>query len=380
MASVPYTPVSAQCNAGLCLNQVAGHQDNNPQAYLASCRSAFGFPAVPTVTVPSDPIFSTEVSTSTYIDIVISTSFESSTVSETSTVYEYVSETATEYSTTILNTLTSTAPAVASILAPLKKRGPSKKRLRCKSRTHSTTTSSAPASSTAVPKPEACADLAEFSSACACLEPSPVTVYSPPSTTVVTSTVPSTIQSAIETIITIAVTSVIISQIQTTTTSTLTTETATTTTTTTTDIPAPTALATGGLVVTGGTASGYAVTLASTQPALYLSLTSGATPVSFVLGQPSLALASDTSYAMFIRMSTTGYGVVFITTQSYTSGSAYTWAKATCSVEPGTQKVTCGTSTYSLSRFLKCGSVVYMANAATTPGGCEEIHFKAVSV
>ncbi|KAK1750451.1 hypothetical protein QBC47DRAFT_418203 [Echria macrotheca] len=383
MAAAQVNPVNPQCNAGLCLQQVAGFLDYEPQAYIASCQSAFGIPVVPTVTVPSDPIFSTEISTSTYIDIVISTSFETSTVDQTSTVYEYVSETATEYTTTILNTLTSTAPAVVSTLtttvAPVKKRGPNKKRYRCKSRTHSTTTTSSAPTSSSVPIPESCADLAEFSSACACLELTPVTSSSPPSTTVVTSTVPSTVQSTTETVVTVAVTSVIVSQIQTTTTSTLTTETATTTTTTTTDTPAPTALQSGSIAIVDGPSPDYTIHLSNSAPAYYLSA-GASTPndPTFIFGQPALTLASDTSYGLYIRMSTSSYGVMFITTPSYITTTAYTWVTPTCSVEPGTQKLTCTTGTYALTHFWQCNGVMYMANTANTPGGCAEVHLKGV--
>jgi len=383
MASFDYNLINPQCTISPCINQLAGYVDRSLQAYIASCQAAFGFPVVPTVTILSDPIYSTEISTSTYIDIFISSSFEYSTLEETSTLYEYVSETATEYSATIVNTLTSTLPpAVTTSIAPAKKRG--LKRRGCKSRISpsAVASSSAPASSSsAVPfdGPENCINQAEFSSACACIEPRTVTEYAAPSTEVVYSTVPYTSQSTSGTVITIAVTSVIVSQIQTTVTETLTTETETTTTTTTTS--SPTALATGSLFIAAGSGAGNIIKLSGSSPAYSLSIApaSQGPPTPFSLA-PTWSLTTNANFELFVRLSTTSYGVVFLTTASYISTSAYTWVAATCSVEPGTQNVTCVTATYGLQRFLMCGSVLYMAKPTTTPGGCVEVQLKAAEL
>lgn len=383
MASFDYNPINPQCTISPCINQLAGYVDHALPAYIASCQAAFGFPVVPTVTIPSDPIYSTQISTSTYVDIVISSSFEYSTVEETSTLYEYVSETATEYSTTIVNTLTSTVPlAVTTSIAPAKKRG--LKRRGCKPRISSSSvaSSSAPApSSSAVPfdGPKNCINQAEFSSACTCIEPQTVTAYAPPSTEVVYSTVPYTSQSTSGTVITVAVTSIVVSRIQTTVTETLTTETETTTTTTTTS--QPTALATGSLFIAAGSGAGNIIKLSGSSLAYSLSIVpaSQGAPTSFSLA-PTWSLTTDANFKIFVRLSTTSYGVVFLTTASYISTSAYTWVPATCSVEPGTQNVTCVTGTYGLQRFLMCGSTLYMAKPTTTPGGCVEIQLTAAQL
>lgn len=95
-----------------CLLQVAGLKFKDPKEQIASCVSLFGFPVVPTITIPADPVYSTEVTTSTYIDISISTSVQYSTVESVSTSYEYVSKTTTEYTTTIVNTIVATHPAI----------------------------------------------------------------------------------------------------------------------------------------------------------------------------------------------------------------------------------------------------------------------------
>jgi hypothetical protein len=89
-------------------------------------------------------------------------------------------------------------------------------------------------------------------------------------------------------------------------------------------------------------------------------------------------LVGNTDFKMYIRLSTTNYGLIFFTTPVYTASSSFTWLAPTCSLNPDTLVIGCATST-GLSRFLQCGSSFYMASAATTPGGCVEVHLKVAA-
>ncbi|KAG7289464.1 hypothetical protein NEMBOFW57_005835 [Staphylotrichum longicolle] len=74
---VQYNPTSAgpACRTMTpCLMQVVGRANDDPAAQLSACQSLFGLAQVPTVTLAADPVFSTAIQTSTYTDIIVSTS------------------------------------------------------------------------------------------------------------------------------------------------------------------------------------------------------------------------------------------------------------------------------------------------------------------
>ncbi|KAK3331603.1 hypothetical protein B0T19DRAFT_482069 [Cercophora scortea] len=400
-----YNHVSAECTIAPCLRQVAGYVDHNPVAQFSACQSVFGFPVVPTVTLAVDPIVSTLVATSTYIDVVISTSTVYSTLEQTSTSYATVYETATEYTTTLVNTITTTVTPTVTALP--KKRSPKKrghhKRGSCKHSTSSglpsssdvpsSTSSSSEAASTTVsseapsstisssalfPIATNCPSLAEYSSACACLEPATVTEYASAATSVVLETAATTIPSTTETVVTVAVTTVVVKPATATLISTLSTLTATTTTATATATPAPVVPQTFGLVMADGANAGKAASIGGSAPAYTFIWSSSQLPTSLTLTSAGTVpfMTSNAVYKMYVRASTTAYGLVFFTTSSYVSTTSYLWLPVTCSLAPTTLVMSCSTSTNNLTRFLQCGSNFYMANPTTTPGGCIEVHLK----
>jgi hypothetical protein len=89
-------------------------------------------------------------------------------------------------------------------------------------------------------------------------------------------------------------------------------------------------------------------------------------------------MSANSDYKMYIRMSTSSYGVVFFTTSVYVASSSYSWAVVTCSLDPDTLVMGCSTSG-GFTRFLQCGSNFYMANPTTTPGGCAEVQLQVAS-
>ena len=403
--SLVFNPISAECTVVPCLYQVA---HNNPAAQLSGCQSLFGFPLVPTVTSAADPVFSTVIETSTYTDIIISTSTAYSTVDDFLTSTETVSETATQYTTTVVNTVSATVT-----VTPAKK----KKRRRdfCKGKSSTTPASSAfsasstisavsseapsslapsssappssaPSSSSAPPSSTSatplfplatdCPSLPDYSSACACLEPTTVTEYHDPITSIIHQTSVTTISSTTEAVVTVVTTTIIVKPATTTLTSTLSTLTTTTTTvqqTTTLPPPVPTSF---GLVLRDGVNVGRSAALAGTAPAFTFVWAAGVSPATLHLdtsaGPAQPVLASGATYKMYVRLSTTSYGIVFFTTASYVSTSAYTWLPVTCALNPVGLAISCSTTT-GFVRFLQCGSNFYMANASTLPGGCAAV-------
>ncbi|OIW33699.1 hypothetical protein CONLIGDRAFT_640798 [Coniochaeta ligniaria NRRL 30616] len=386
--AISYNPISATCTlGGLCLSQVAGYVDSNPVEQLFGCQAMFGLPIITTVTLPSDPILSTTIDTSTYTDIIISTSTVYSTLEETSTSYDTISETATAYTTTVVNTLTTTVAAPTVVKRDTKKRRGCQPKPSSSSTvssspatsTESSTASSTTSASTLFPLATNCPSLEEYSSACACLEPTPVTEYAPAITSIIHETESATVESTTETVITLAVTTVIVQPASTTLTSTLTTLTSSTTTATQTSTPSPAVPQTFGLVLNDGANAGKPAVTAGAAPAYTFQWASAGTPTQIGLTSPNTTpfLAANSGYMMYVRMSTSSYGIVFFTTPAYVGSSSYTWAQVTCSLEPTTLVMSC-TTPGGLARFLQCGTNFYMANPTTTPGGCVEVHLKAV--
>lgn len=396
-SAISYNPISATCTlADSCLYQVAGYANSNPVEQIFGCQAMFGLPVITTVTLPSDPYLSTAVDTSTYTDIIITTSTVYSTLEETSTSFETISETVTAYTTTVVNTLTTTVPAPTIVKRKTKKRRgcqprpstsstaflsttstPSSAPSSASSSTVSSTTSSSPL----FPLATECPSREEYSSACACLAPTAVTEYAPAITSIVHETESSTVESTTKTIITLAVTTVIVQPATTRLTSTLTTLTSSTTTAVQTSTPSPVVPQTFGIVISDGPNAGKpAITSGSVgAPAYAYAWASSGTPTQIGLTSAGTTpfLAGNPGYRMYVRLSTTSYGIVFFTTPAYVASSAYTWVQPSCSLNPTTLVMSC-TTPNNLTRFLQCGANFYMANSATTPGGCIEVHLKAV--
>ncbi|KAM7208366.1 hypothetical protein V8F20_001344 [Naviculisporaceae sp. PSN 640] len=269
MAAAPpvlFNPVGAQCTltaSDPCLYQVAGYLDNNPQAQLSGCQSFFGFPIVPTVTLSAEPVYSTDIATSIYNDIVTSTQTLQLTSTETLTSTVTISETETEYTATVVNTLLTTEVATITtrVAAPATTTTPPAKRLRrrrgsrCKPRSSSVVTTpvasaSSPVSSTtgpSFPLASACPNEAAYSSACACLELPAVTQSPDPITSIIRETKVITVTSTTFTTAVEVATQTVRAEDDVTTTATATlstnrqtTTTVATTTTTTVNAPIPT--------------------------------------------------------------------------------------------------------------------------------------------
>lgn len=383
---VQYNSVAAACRTATpCLWQVAGRANNDPADQLSACQSLFGIPQVATVTVAANAVFSTATATSTYTDIIVDTSTVYSTVEEISTSYETAYVTATEYTTTAAQTLTVTVPANVG------KRG-MKRRRGCRPSTSiisSTLASAVPSqsssspSSSATPSPpvaSSCADLAEHSSACACLEPATVTSYYDAVTSIIYSTKPVTVTSTSNTVVTVAVTTVIVKPATTTLTSTLSTQTDSTTTVTVTAAPAAPTIFT--VRLADGVNVGRPVLNYGTNPYQKLVWAPSGTPRALTLSEGALSLMNPPNYPiykMYIRLNAATYGMVYmITDETATTPSGDTWLPATCSVDPYTLILSCSTTT-GLHRFLTCGTSIYLAGTAIKdwPAGCPEVHLRA---
>lgn len=364
--------------------QVVGRVNDDPAAQLSACQSLFGLAQVPTVTLAADPVFSTATQTSTYTDIIVSTSTVYSTVEQHSTSYETVFATATEYTTTVVQTLT--AAAVPTV--PVRRRG-LHRRGGCKPRTSSTSATALPSetsSSTSLAEPtssipaepsdiaSSCPNLEAHSSACACLQPTAVTSYLDAVTSIIYSIEPATVTSTSDAVVTVAVTNVIVNPATTTLTTTLSTQTEIMTTVT----AAPSAVAPSKFSVKVSSGSGVNRPLIVTggAPAYLWQTGSFGRGWVMTLDAGRLGPQYQPGDKMYIRMTTSNYGVVYFTTPEYTAASTYTWVPVTCSVDGSTLALSCSTAS-GFTRFLECGSYLYMANQAVPPGGCVEVGLSA---
>ncbi|KAI2468261.1 hypothetical protein F4781DRAFT_275976 [Annulohypoxylon bovei var. microspora] len=265
MADLQLNSYNPSCAVNQCLQQVVGSIDGNPLAQYSACTSTFGAPVISTVTPSVEVIFSTLVDTVSYTDIVVSVSTTFSIYEETTTLSTDVPETTTETTST---TTTTTDTVTAATVTPVKH----KKRGGCKPRTTSASThsfasypvpnnsssashsgypiisassylssysfgtssfstatysstssaSSTSESSSAVPSTSSssvpaipiasyCSDLAEYSSACACIDAvsttSIVTAATPTSVSTILSTESVSVPSVSVSVVTIVITS-----------------------------------------------------------------------------------------------------------------------------------------------------------------------------
>ncbi|KAI1460885.1 hypothetical protein F4805DRAFT_415934 [Annulohypoxylon moriforme] len=269
MTDSPLNSYNPSCVVNQCLQQVVGSIDGNPLAQYSACTSTFGAPVFSTVTPSVDVVFSTLVDTVSYTDIVVSVSTTFSIYEAIITSYTEVPDTITETTST---TTTTTDTVTAATVTPVKhkKRGGCKPRTTLSSSLYypsSSTYSFAPESSSSVPnnfsasysiypsistslssssysfEPSSfstatysstsessstvpitssssvpvipiasyCSDLAEYSSACACIDAvsttSIITAPTPTSTSTILSTVSVNVPSVSVSVVTITVTS-----------------------------------------------------------------------------------------------------------------------------------------------------------------------------
>ncbi|KAK3326896.1 hypothetical protein B0H66DRAFT_171415 [Apodospora peruviana] len=385
MAEFPYNRVSARCTWSPCVRQVAGYLDRNPWLQLSECQSMFGFPTVPTVTLSADPVFSTAIATSTYTDIIVTTSTVYSTLEQTSTSYANVFETATRFTTTLVNTVTTALPA------PQKKRK-HKKRGACKHQSSSIASSEPPSTSSSVPFSPNCPSLADYRSACACLDPKPVTEYVTPATSVIEQVESTTVSSTSQAVVTVAVTTVIVKPATTTLTTTLSTLTATTTTATQTPTPTRALPQNFNLALTGGPNDGLPAVLRNAQPVYTLGVGSGTpAPIGLLAPGTNPFLYGDSAgydMKMWYKPSLSWYGtIIFATAQFvYQSAQNSVLLSPLCSLDPSTLVLSCSVKTAStpsstLNRFVQCdpGSQIFMVPQGMQPSGCVEVQFKVSS-
>ncbi|KAM7206160.1 hypothetical protein V8F20_002942 [Naviculisporaceae sp. PSN 640] len=388
MAQLLYNPISAQCTVMPCINQVAGYVDHNPVAQLSACQSLFGLPLVATVTqtVPADDVFSTRTSTSTDVVIVVTTSTAYSTAEQTSTVFETLYSTTMEYTRTVTNTLSATITATPTPPAKNKKKRKVKRRGACKPKSSSITShssSTAAPTSAQPPIPSNCANLAEYSSACACIEPRTVTEYADSVTSIVDETTTVVAASTIGTVVTVGITTVVVQPATTTIPTTLKTQTATTTTATTTVTPIPTIFNlkiynTNEYLYISANNQGMALQIGTTpQPSGLLQLAPGTGNTPTIRGAAAFPMWGYSPVGGSVHVSR-----VIFQMESYAGTIAGTWSKATCGINtsmlPGNLYFYCNVAQG--QSFFRCGADVYLTNNVTPSAECSPIILTAVGV
>ncbi|KAK4211532.1 hypothetical protein QBC37DRAFT_484562 [Rhypophila decipiens] len=382
--SIMYNPVGAQCilaPSDSCLYQAAGYTENNPGAQLSACQSLFGFPTVSTLTLPADRVFSTDIATAIYTDIITSTN------------------------TLPTDLVTITTRAVVRTALPrvkLRRRGGCRGRISSSSSlgsavdpssafpssSISSSAASAPAASataSVLPLASDCPNEAAYSSACSCLVLPAVTQSSDPITSVIRQTETTTVTStsyatAVEVITQTAWADDVVTTTATATeyTDTQTTTTATTTTTTTVQPPTPTEF---GIKTNEDEArnlymSGNGVFysgLLSPLPGLV-------TPLKLASPNTQPGNRWSTEWAMYVRAYEAGlYEVIFTTAQNIATLPGVV-TPVTCAVEEPTLLVKCKTGDpLSLEKIVACGDKTFMTPVEfTLPSSCSFIEFYAV--
>ncbi|KAK4225705.1 hypothetical protein QBC38DRAFT_482315 [Podospora fimiseda] len=386
MAVILYNPIASGCPvATQCVNQVAGYYDHNPVAQLSSCQSLFGFPAVPTVTIPSDQNkFLTLTSTYTDVVIVVTTSTAYSTAEETSTAWETSYTTATEYTTTITSTITAAPSSAAETLPPARKK--LKRRGGCKPSTSSTLA------------PNYCSDVAEYSAACACIEPQPVTETA---TSAITSVAEETITvssvSTQETVVTVGVTTVVLKPATTTIATTLSTQTVAIVTATSAAPPLATMFA---LFLVGGNSGWGIVTQAvpgtgtGAQVQALDVISTGGSALVMEMDASTDALkvsgARKNTHNLYVRFAAGDQtqGQLLFVTSAYvgTETAGVTWEKTRCSIyqnESNTLMLRCNAGN-DLSRIWHCSgnnNRIFLANPSVpVPQGCIEVTLRVLKL
>ena len=380
MSEMLYNVYNPLCTLNQCLQQVVGQIDRNPAEQFAACTDLFGAPVISTSTPPIDVVIATATTTVSYTDIIISPSTTYSTYKSTLTSYANVLEVTTDYTTTLLQTVTTTVFPTQ----PLKRRdGKKARRARChgssspsessaSSETPSSTTSSTPL----FPAASNCPSLEEYSSACACINAvSTTSVVTEPvvaSTSTVYETVSTAIPSTIVSAVTVGVTTVVVKPATSTVTSTLHTA-AVSTTTVAAAGAAPTE--TGKLGFNGGTGTLSYIQRASGTG--YLTVTNNpnlATDVAVILTGGSPYLSGQPTVHMYLLNLTSTYNLLTMFTPAQTSVNNPT---VTCTVSSSTRFLNCSSSKGYTTMF-QCGGYMYMAASNWVYPGCTVVNLKLI--
>jgi hypothetical protein len=350
-------------------------------------------------------VLSTATVTVPYTDIIVTLSTTESTSYETTTSYEEILETVTAYSATSIATVTevATAPTAGFVKkrSIKKKRGCSKTSSQIStestpeatstpdatstestpeatSTSDATSTESTPettstpdaTSSTSALFPVAsnCADLAEYSSACACINAvsSTVTVTATPaaSTEVTTVTESSAIPSTSTSVVTVVVSSTVVVPAETTLTATSTGLYQSTVTVTSTTTPvAPTQTSYWKLTNTSTMPRFLSV---NNQYAQYnYSTTTIPTKLVVLTAGGKVALASDRTQKMYVRTPTVNYGVLWFQADA-AAGS--TDKVVTCTLAGDV--VSCNAPTTTFDTLFNCGAYIYLGKSTWVQSGC----------
>ncbi|KAK4461990.1 hypothetical protein QBC42DRAFT_328514 [Cladorrhinum samala] len=380
-------PFSPSCALNSCLNQVIGLVDYNPEAQYAACTSAFGAPAVATVTPSADVVFVTSTSTVSYVDIVVSLTTQISTLEETVTSYETDIATATEYTTTQVSTISTTVTGYGAVPTVAKRKN--RKRGNCHIKPSSTLTlqteepeteaTTAPATTSssepAVPIASHCANLEEYSSACSCITAveatQTITASAAISTSVIYETVSEAVPSVSESVVSVVVTTVVVKPATTVATTTVRTALQSTTT-------AVTAVATGKAQLMDGPKAGTFFTMNPGTNYVRWS-TSETTVISFPAEGGTPYLTSNPSYTMWMYQLSPTYGVISMASPELITTPS-TYVALTCSVSTA-GLVSCKPIDSSLSNFntiFQCATYMYIAPPGWAFAGCTAVTVRIV--
>lgn len=335
-------------------------------------------------------MLSTATVTVPYTDMFVTLSTTESTSYETTTSYEEILETVTAYSATSIATVTevATAPTAGFVMKrSIKKRrgcGKISSRISTESTPEATSTPDATltestpettstpdaASSTSALFPVAsnCADLAEYSSACACINAvsSTVTVTATPaaSTEVTTVTESSAIPSTSTSVVTVVVSSTVVVPAETTLTATSTGVYQSTVTVTSTTTPvAPTQTSYWKLPNPATIPRFLSV---NNQYAQYnYSTTTVPTKLVVLTAGGQVALASDRAQKMYVRTPTVNYGVLWFQADA---AAGPTDKVVTCTLAGDV--VSCNAPSTPFDTLFSCGAYIYLGRSTWVQSGC----------
>ena len=329
-------------------------------------------------------MLSTATVTVPYTDIIVMLSTTESTSYETTTSYEEILETVTAYSATSIATVTEvvTAPTAGFVKkrSIKKKRGcsktssqistePAPEATSTESTPETTSTPDATSSTSALfPVASKCADLAEYSSACACINAvsSTVTVTATPaaSTEVTTVTESSAIPSTSTSVVTVVVSSTVVVPAETTFTATSTGLYQSTVTVTSTTTPvAPTQTSYWKLTNTSTMPRFLSV---NNQYAQYnYSTTVIPTKLVVLTAGGQVALASDRTQKMYVRTPTVNYGVLWFQADA-AAGS--TDKVVTCALAGDV--VSCNAPSTAFDTLFRCRAYIYLGRPTWIQLGC----------
>lgn len=321
----------------------------------------FGAPAVATVTMPGEHDYATVTVTESYSTVIVDISTTTSTYETTSTSYTDVLETTTAYT----ETLTATSTAVVTgptLLARAPTPTSIKRRRPCR---------------TPAPFPIAsgCTNLAQYSSACGCINAvastSTVTIPGDATTSTSTETLTVTVPSTSSTVTTEVSSTLIVEPVTSTLTSTVDTVTATTTilTSTITSVnPSPT----GTLYFADGVRAGKPLVVVSNY--VQWANTGSGTPFALSTYGGSPSLVGQSSVTLHLHSATSAIGVLYFETAA--QAAVYNDPLVTCSITPQSGIVVCQSSTGQHTKLFQCGAYIYLAAPTWNQSGCLQVNLK----